>query len=316
MSAIASFHSSNDIAPQEKQDLTIRLADGRTLGYAEYGAPDGLPVFGFHGTPGSRLMFRIAHKPAYEAGIRLIAPERPGFGISSRHPGSNLASYAADMAEFADRLGIEHFAVAGISGGGPFATACAAILRDRITTLALVNPIGPVCGKEKPEKIGPGHFFAFRIMPRIAPLSALICSIGRTAFLYAPQLMYAFILGRVSTTDWKVLSQPAVRRNLLAGVAEGFRPGVRATMQELGIFSRDWHIPLEDITAPALLWQGLSDRNVPIAAAIRLGKLIPGCETMLIPNAGHYWVFENISLILDTIAANTRSRLQTMAKRD
>ena len=34
---------------------SFRLPDGRTLAYAEYGAPGGKPVFYFHGSAGSRL---------------------------------------------------------------------------------------------------------------------------------------------------------------------------------------------------------------------------------------------------------------------
>jgi pimeloyl-ACP methyl ester carboxylesterase len=283
-------------------NLTVTLRDGRILGYAEYGVPDGLPVFGFHGTPGSRLMFRIAHEAAVKASIRLIAPERPGFGISSRHPGRDLRSYADDIAELASLIGIDRFAVAGVSGGGPYAAACAAYLKDRINALAQVSPIGPVCGSEKPDRIGPGHFFAFRIMPRIPPLSALVCGMGRAAFLYIPQMMYAFILSRASTTDWRVLSRPEIRRNLLAGVAEGCRPSVRATMQELAIFSRPWCVPFAEITAPAVLWQGLNDRNIPVHAAARLGELIPDCEIHLVPDAGHYWIFDNMETVLGKIA--------------
>ena len=97
-------------------DLTVTLPDGRLLGYAVYGDPSGLPVLGLHGTPGSRLMFRMAHPVAQGLGIRLISPERPGFGISTYQPGRTLASYALDIADFADALAIERFAVAGRFG--------------------------------------------------------------------------------------------------------------------------------------------------------------------------------------------------------
>lgn len=297
------------------QDLTVTLGDGRTLGYAEYGDPDGLPLLGLHGTPGSRLMFRIAHEAAIDANIRLIAPERPGCGISSRHTGRNLKTYAQDIAEFADNLGLDRFAVAGVSGGGPYAAACAAYLTDRINTLALISPIGPVCGPEKADKIGVGHFFAFRIMPRVPPLSALICGMGRAAFLYFPQFMYTFILSRSSPTDWRVLSRPEIRHNLLAGVAEGCRPGIGTVMQELSIFSRPWDLPYDKITAPCLFWQGLSDRNVPVKAAVKLSELIPNCETHLIQNAGHYWIFDNMIIVLNKIAETSRRNLTIPSQR-
>src|SRR5687767_14808924 len=92
-------------------DLTVTLPDGRRLGYADYGDPHGLPVIGLHGTPGSRRMFAIAHPVARRLHIRLLAPERPGFGISCYQRGRDLTSYAADIGQFCDVLGIERFAV-------------------------------------------------------------------------------------------------------------------------------------------------------------------------------------------------------------
>jgi pimeloyl-ACP methyl ester carboxylesterase len=282
-------------------DLTVTLPDGRALGYAEYGDPSGLPMLGFHGTPGSRFMFGLAHPVAAELGIRLIAPERPGFGISTYQRRRTLASYAFDIADFADRLGLSRFAVAGISGGGPYAAACAALLPERVSALGIVSPVGPMAGDEKPDAVGKGHFFAFRVSPRIPPLLAAAFAVGRSAFLHAPNLIYGFILGRASPSDWKILSRADVRRNLLAGVAEGCRPGIGAAMQDMRIFSRPWNIPMGDITAPAFLWQGLSDRNVSVAAALRLGELVPHCHVERIENAGHYWIFDHVREVLRTL---------------
>ena len=287
---------------EPRSDLTVTLPDGRLLGYAEYGAPSGAPIFGFHGTPGSRLMFSLAHPVALDLGIRLIAPERPGFGISTYQPGRTLASYAIDIADFADALGIGQFAVAGVSGGGPYAAACAALLADRVSALGLVSPVGPMAGAEKPASIGKGHYFAFRVTPRLPPLLAAVFSIGRYAFLYAPNAIYGFILGRASPSDWKILSRGEVRRNLLRGVAEGCRPGIGAGMQEMGLFSRPWNVPFQAIKAPAFHWQGMADRNVSIAASLCLAELVPNCRTRRIENAGHYWIFDNIAEVLQTLA--------------
>jgi pimeloyl-ACP methyl ester carboxylesterase len=291
-----------------RPDLTVTLPDGRLLGYAEYGDPTGVPIFGLHGTPGSRLMFGLAHPIALELGIRLVAPERPGFGISTYQPGRTLASYAFDIADFADALGIQRFAVAGISGGGPYATACAAFLPDRVSALGLVSPVGPMAGEEKPPSIGKGHYFAFRVTPRMPPLLAAAFVFGRYAFLYAPNAIYGFIMGRASPSDWKILSRGEVRRNLLQGVAEGCRPGIGAGMQEMGIFSRPWNVPFQAITAPTFLWQGMADRNVSVAASLSLAELVPNCRTRRIENAGHYWIFDNIAEVLQTLAGAAGGR--------
>jgi pimeloyl-ACP methyl ester carboxylesterase len=281
----------------------VRLPDGRLLGFAEYGDPRGVPVFGMHGTPGSRLMFAIADAAAREAGVRLIAPERPGFGISSHHRGRTLASYAADIAAFADALGIARFAVAGISGGGPYAAACAALLPERVTALGLVSPVGPVCAGEGADRIGPGHHLIFRLSPRLPLLLWPVFALGRHAFLHAPMAIYGFLLGRAAGCDRMVLTRPEVRRNLLAGVAEGLRPGVQASIQEMLLFSRPWNIPFAAIRAPSFLWQGAADRNVPPSAAFKLGELIPGCSVQRIEAAGHYWIFDNMATVLRPLVA-------------
>jgi pimeloyl-ACP methyl ester carboxylesterase len=295
-----------DLGKAQQRGRTVRLPDGRLIGYAEYGDPRGLPMLGFHGTPGSRLMFRLADEPARELGIRLIAPERPGFGLSSYHRGRTLGSYAQDMADFADKLGLKRFAVAGISGGGPYAAACAALLPDRVSALGLVSPVGPVQGSEGAPRIGPGHHVMFRLSPRVPPILWPVFAIGRAAFLYAPLGVYGLLMSRCAASDWKILARGDVRRNLLEGVAEGVRPGVRSALQEMKLFSRPWNIPFGEIRAPSILWQGTADRNVPPSAAFRLGALIPGCEVHRVERGGHYWIFDNISLVLDAVAAAAR----------
>ena len=292
--------------PVSSEDLKLTLPGGRVLGYAEYGDPDGLPLIGFHGTPGSRFMFRLAHRHALDLGLRLLAPERPGFGLSTYHRGHTLANYADDIAAFADALGISRFAVAGVSGGAPYAVACAALLPERVTALALVSPVGPMAGDERPRSIGPGHYFAFRLAPRVMPFLAAIFTIGRCAFLYTPGAMIGFIVSRSTPSDWKILSRREVRRNLLQGVSEGVRPGIRGALREMRLFSQAWNLPFQRIKAPAFLWQGTADRNVPAAAAFRLGELIPSCRVTRVEKGGHYWIFDNIDTVLGTIAGAVR----------
>jgi pimeloyl-ACP methyl ester carboxylesterase len=286
--------------PASPAERTVRLPDGRLLGYADYGDPSGVPIFGLHGTPGSRFMFQIAHPAAMEAGVRLLAPERPGFGISSFHANRTLKNYADDIENFAGALGIGQFAVVGVSGGGPYAAACAAFLPDRITALGLVSPVGPMRGLAHPASLGLGHRTAFCFLPEMPFFLAGAFGFGRLAFLYTPGLIFGLILSRAANSDRKILLRTEVRANLLRGVAEGCRPGIAASLQDMHIFSRCWDIPFEKITAPAFLWQGLSDRNVPVGAALKLGELIRGCQVYQIEKAGHYWIFDHISEVIET----------------
>src|SRR5512140_2489608 len=93
----------------------LLLPDGRNLSYAEYGDPQGRPLIGFHGMPGSRYFMSILDAPARQAGLRLVAPERPGYGGSSPWRGG-LLDYTRDVLALADALKFERFAVLGVSG--------------------------------------------------------------------------------------------------------------------------------------------------------------------------------------------------------
>lgn len=101
----------------------LKLQDGRNLGYAEYGAPEGVPVFYFHGFPGSRLdyLFFDAGEAAAGTNARIIAAERPGYDLSDFKRGRSILDWPDDVTELADALQIDRFAVLGISGGGPYA---------------------------------------------------------------------------------------------------------------------------------------------------------------------------------------------------
>jgi pimeloyl-ACP methyl ester carboxylesterase len=122
----------------------LRLRDGRRLAYREYGASEGVPVFFFHGWPGSRLDFAPNEGAARDAGARVIAVDRPGIGESDPQPGRQVLDWPRDVSELADSLGVERFAVLGFSFGGPYARACAYVLADRVTRAGLVSCLGPI----------------------------------------------------------------------------------------------------------------------------------------------------------------------------
>ena len=118
-------------AISENIDQTLKLKDGRTLGYIDLGNKDGKPLFHFHGFPGSRLEATILADRAIVKNIRVICIDRPGMGLSDFKENRTLLDWPDDVVELADALEIDKFAVEGISGGGPYAAACAYKIPDR-----------------------------------------------------------------------------------------------------------------------------------------------------------------------------------------
>ena len=129
----------------------FHLADGRRLGYAEFGDPSGPVVLWFHGTLGARRQFLAKGRRAAEnLGLRVIVIERPGTGLSDSHRYSSVSEWVADMAQVVDALEAEKVCVVGISGGGPFALACGALppMVDRVAAVGVLDGIVPAVGPE------------------------------------------------------------------------------------------------------------------------------------------------------------------------
>ncbi|HSH82371.1 MAG TPA: alpha/beta hydrolase [Herpetosiphonaceae bacterium] len=125
----------------DRTNQRVRLRDGRTLGYAEYGALRGTPVISFMGS-GTRVLRPPDHVTA-EKGVRLLVVERPGMGLSSFHPGRTLLDWPDDVVQLADALELERFAVIGASGAGPYAAVCAYTLTNRLSAACLVRSPAP-----------------------------------------------------------------------------------------------------------------------------------------------------------------------------
>ena len=125
------------------QDRYIKLPDGRQLGYAEYGVPTGSPVLFFHGAPGSRHIHADMANISTRHGIRLIAVERPGYGLSDLQTKRTLLDWPDDIAALTDMLGLQRFAIIGFSMGSAYALACAYKLSNRVTKIALAGALAP-----------------------------------------------------------------------------------------------------------------------------------------------------------------------------
>ena len=285
----------------------LNLPDGRRIGCAEYGDPDGLPVLALHGTPGSRLMFALTDGAARDRGIRIIAPERPGYGLSDYRHVESLARSAEDLNAVADAYGLDRFAIIGVSGGAPFAMAAAAVNPDRVPLLALAGPVGPIADLGRNVRISRVHYLLFRVLAGSGLGPRAFFQALRYMVFKAPDVAYRWLMRGVKQSDRVVLARPDVRASLQAAIREGLRPGVDGAVQDLRLYCAPWGLRLADIDVPTIVWQGSDDTIVPPAAAYALAQALPNCRLDVIQAAGHYWVFAQFDLILDAVAAALRA---------
>jgi pimeloyl-ACP methyl ester carboxylesterase len=291
----------------DRTSQTLSLADGRRIGYAEYGDAQGAPVLAIHGTPGSRFMFALTDKAARARGLRIIAPERPGYGLSVYRRSAGLVQTAEDLKHFTDALGLRWFAVIGVSGGGPFAIAAASAMPERFALLALVSPVGPIADCQARLRLSRMHRLIFTRLGRSDPACAAFFWSVRTLVHLSPGIAYRALMQRVTFSDRALLAQAEVRANLQAALREGLRPGTAGARQDLRQFCAPWRLGLEEIDVPSIVWQGSDDTIVPAAAAYHLAEAMPNCRLDVIQGAGHYWVFGEFERVLDAAQAALRA---------
>jgi pimeloyl-ACP methyl ester carboxylesterase len=279
-------------------ERVLVLASGRRLGLAEYGDPEGAPVLVFHGLPGSRRQRHPDDAIARDLRARTLHLERPGFGLSDPAPGRALVDWVRDVDEACGLLGLSSVRVAGISGGGPYALACAALLGRRVRRTIVVSGVGPPRAAPASD-FTPLVRLAFALAPRapwsMRPFAAL-------AAVLAPRLpeKYFEILGLgLNAADRRVLARRDVRAMFVEDMACAFAQSGRAFAQDLTLITSPWGFDPTNIALPLALWHGTEDRIVPFAATRAVAARVPHADLRLLPGEGHYYVFERWREILD-----------------
>lgn len=271
-----------------KGDNTLRLEDGRLLGYARYGDPEGRPVFYFHGFPGSRLEARLADRVAARLGVHLIAVDRPGFGLSDFKPRRTIFEWPDDVVKIADALGINRFATIGVSGGGPYAAACALRIPQRLTAVGIVCGLSPLDTLESTDQIIRQNHLTFFLGRRLPWLARI--SLWRIAYQVRrnPEGILARMIAGLPDPDKAVLARPEVKTTMEENVVEAFRSGSRGAACELLLYTRPWGFLLKDIATRIDLWHGEQDASVPPTMGRYQACTIPDCHAIFCPDEGHF----------------------------
>ena len=280
---------------------TLVLRDGRRLGYGEYGTPDGEPGFYFHGHPGSRLEAGFADEAAAEAGVRLIALDRPGYGLSDFQPEREIRDWPRNVAETADLLGLDGFSVLGSSGGAPYALACAYALPERVTKAGIVSGVGPYDAPGATQGMRWQNRVGFQLGALFPALARLIMWSMDRQLRRSPERTLDAVAAAMSPVDAEIARRPEVRDLLGAVIAEAFRQGSRGAAQDVVLLGRPWGFRLEDIQPPVLLWQGEVDVLVPPAMGRHLAAKIPDCRATFFPDEGHL-LFDHMREIAQAFA--------------
>jgi pimeloyl-ACP methyl ester carboxylesterase len=265
------------------KDHQITLQTRRIIGFAEFGSPEGFPIFYFHGFPSSRLDWQLVNREHLlkELNIRIIAPDRPGYGLSQFQLERKIVDWPDDVIAIADHLNFDRFAAIGISGGGPYAAACAHSIHDRLTNIGIVSGMGPSSAP------GMQDGSSWTIPGTFSPLRGIILRLTAMGIEKDPDKFISRSRETFSEPDQKLLDQPEIAGYFLDGMREAFHQGTKGANHEAALFTRPWGFNLKDIANNVHLWHGEQDLNVPISVGRYMAEHIPGCNSKFFNAEGH-----------------------------
>jgi pimeloyl-ACP methyl ester carboxylesterase len=282
-------------------EMVVEARDGRKLAVTSAGAATGVPIFLLHGTPGSRNGPQPRGIVLDWLGVRLIGYDRPGYGKSTRQPGRTVADSAEDLAAIADALDIGRFSVVGRSGGGPHALAAAALLGDRVDTVATLVSLAPYAAEGLDWYGGMTSSNVREYSEADDDRGAVESSLREEAARVRedPESLLKRLHPELTPSDLRIVADFGIRRLLTDTYSEGTLQGGDGWIDDVLAFRRPWGFDVSDITVPTLLWHGAEDRFSPVEHTLWLAGHLPDARMVKIePGASHFSAVEVLPKIL------------------
>lgn len=278
-----------------KTENRIKLADGRVLGYAEYGDSLGYPIFYFHGGQESRLSSKFMDSTALKLNVRLISPDRPGVGISTFQENRQFLDWGNDMAQLANSLGLKKYSIFGLSGGAPHVLACLISDSLRIENASIVSGATPydykgtLKGMWLPVKLI--HWFAS--WKKDKQLKKFIQN-DFDGLVNKPEKRMKQFQNYLPTPDKKLMrDHPEYGWDFIESSKESYKQGINAVVQEWKLYVSDWQMELSAIYSPITLWYGSSDKMAPTYRGYYYNRELPNSKLIIFENEGHFSLIRN-----------------------
>ena len=226
---------------------------------------------------------------AESLGVRIISPDRPGIGESTRRPGRTLLDWPDDVRQLADQLAVDAFGVMGWSAGGMFAMACAHRLAARVRALCLVASVIPSTWPGMRAEINRMDRTFMRLSHAGAPVERSVFSMMRASVRHRPEG-----LARRSGVP------AAVAADVGAAISAGLTD-TRGVVEEYQLLDEPWGFDPGSITVPTHIWQGTADDLVPTSWGMRLAQAIPDAEITVVEGGSHFLWYDHWTDILGTL---------------
>lgn len=292
----------------KEEGETVSLPDGRNLGYLIVG--EGKPVFYFHGLPGSRLDV-LLQKGMSSMHLQMIGVDRPGFGLSTFAPNRRVSDFAADIGFLANHLGIDKFALLGISGGAHYVITCAALLAEHVTRAVVISGASLPLDTSEMSSMNK-LFFTMGTMPIVGAWLQKkqrdrIFKISKDPNAYMESKQVRKMLENVPKDEAKLFLDSEFRNVLFRSSVEAYRQGsdsIKAVIQEVKLMKRGWEVDLSQIPSGLVhIWHGTADKTAPVSNAYKNARAIPGAHLEILEGEGHTLFFDNLEKLSEILSS-------------
>jgi len=279
--------------PQDRTSQKIQLSDGRDLGFAEFGPGDGEPIFYFSGGNSSRIEGKWFESAAEIHGVRLIVPDRPGFGLSTNLYKRQLLEWPKDVNELANYLGVDNFSLFGLSGGGPHVLATAFKAAERLNKVAIVSGTAPPDMPNKYRGMWPPVKLIFFTADKFPSINRYLL-IQMANFYSDEEQMLKRMTQAMPKADIELINRsPEIIKIFSESAKEAHKNGVEGDAHEWQLYVRPWQFQLVDIEKEIRLWYGKFDRQVPIEMGRYLDQKLPNSQLIEVDDGGHFSTINN-----------------------
>lgn len=282
------------------KDARIPLDDGRTLAYKEIGDPDGTPVMHFHGAPSCRTFLDYLHADFADRGLRVISPDRPGYGDTSPQPNRSLDDWPDDIVALADVIDIDRFVIIGFSSGGPYALATCALASNRV--LGGVVVAGPSDPSRPPALDGLPEVEQELMAQQDEAAAVEWCTsrFGRDGGRFGEDDPFEW-----SEPDEAFLENDAISTHFEEVTAEALRQGISGYARDIFVQGRPWPFEPSQIGVPVHVVHGELDDIVSVAHSRRIAEAIPEASLKQLPEHGHLSIIDEFPELVAGLGAST-----------
>jgi pimeloyl-ACP methyl ester carboxylesterase len=273
-------------------DGVVQVDGGRAVGFATFGARDGVAVLWCHGGPGCRLEPAYLQAEAAAEGLRLIGIDRPGYGMSTPQPGRTIASWVGDAVAVTDALGVRRFVAVGESTGGAYALALAALARDRVLGVVACCSMTDMRYVDARRTMSSAHCHAVWDAPdRDAALAAAVDAHG----INGNKMLDGGMSGALAPSDVALFRDAAWMRYAMASFPAMFAHGLEGYTDDRLADGRGWtDFDVSTITCPVTVLHGDMDRVCDIVNAHHTAKIVPHARLVVCAGLGHFSIVTKV----------------------